>query len=74
MLREDPQDGRVHDEVLQARRPVHRKIYLFHEDELMVVVPMMQGGVENVWGDMWGQQKELAVRDDVCLAVIRQFE
>jgi hypothetical protein len=74
VLAEDSQDRRVQDKLLQARRSVHGKIDLFDEDELVVVVPMVQNGIERSRGHVLGHQEELAMGDDVCPAVVRQFE
>ena len=74
VLREDPQDWRVNDKALQARRAVHGEIYLFHEDDPMVFVPVMQNGVERGRIHILTHQKEFSLGDHGCRAVVRQSE
>src|SRR4051794_6245501 len=74
MLAEDAEYGRVDDKILQARRPVHREVDLLHKNHLMVVVPVMQNGVEGTRLHILAHQEELGLSKDPGLAIVRQFE
>lgn len=74
MLAEDAKNRRVNDEVLQARWPVHREIDLFDKHDLMIVIPMVQNGVEGGGFHMLAHQEEFRLSDRVRFAIVGQFE
>ena len=47
---------------------------MLHENNLMVVVPVVQNGVEGGGIRILTHEKEFPLSDGACLAVIRQFE
>src|SRR6266481_4891993 len=74
LLRNNAQNWRIHEERFEPRRTIHRKIDLFHEDNLMFVVPMMQDGVEGVVLDVLAHQEKFALGEVLWMAIIRQIK
>src|SRR5437870_3574993 len=60
--------------MFHSRGPVHGKIYLLDKDDLVVVIPMVQNGVEGGGFDMLAHQKEFALAQDSGMTLVVQLE
>jgi hypothetical protein len=53
------------------RRTIHREIDLLNEDNLVLVIPVMEDGVESVVFDVLAHQEKFTLGQDLWLAIVR---